>query len=309
MKKPVAGWRSFQINLQVQRFTGLLAARMNLPRAMHGRRYAERVPGAISEILGVIDDYDMLGRHAGKRRSHPNGHSIGFQYQHTLSAQSNIGFANAARVGANTFSYNFQRRPLPGLGEVLINRQFRLRIKAHALSEVNREWSTFPVINIGADRGVTSDNSCYDRGKMKELVTFVAIIFAFVSATRAQKASPTASASEATVVIAQNPNGYEICENEPAHRPVAGLEKREEHEKTISPSGRLAVLCPLRDEKSEHYPPNLLVRLKPYAVLAKLNKEGVPSNASLKLNATWQGGFDRCDLGVLPMGTGRSHHL
>ena len=157
MKKPVAGWRTFQINLQIQRFTGLLAARMNLPRAMHGRRYAERVPGAISEILGVIDDYDMLGRHAGKRRSHPNGHSIGFQHQHTLSAQSNIGFANAARVGANTFSYNFQRRPLPGLGEVLINRQFRLRIKAHALSEVNREWSTFPVINFGADRGVGSD--------------------------------------------------------------------------------------------------------------------------------------------------------
>src|SRR5437764_14684652 len=214
----------------------------------------------------------MLGRYAGKRRSHPNGHSIGFQHQHTLSAQSNIGFANAARVGANTFSYNFQRRPLPGLGEVPVDRQFRLRSKAHALSEVNREWSTFPVINIGADHGVTSDNSCYDRGKMKELVTFVAITFAFVSAMRAQKASPTASASEATVVIAQNPNGYEICENEPAHWPVAGLEKREEHEKTISPSGRFAVLCPLRDEKSEHYPPNLLVRLKPYAVLAKPNK-------------------------------------
>jgi hypothetical protein len=124
---------------------------------------------------------------------------------------------------------------------------------------------------------------------MKELVTFVVITVAFVSAIRAQEASPTASASEATVAIAQSPNGYEICENEPTHRPVAGLEKREEHQKTISPSGRFAVLCPLRDEKSEHYPPNLLVRLKPYAVLAKLNKEGVPSNASLELNATWQG--------------------
>ena len=62
MKKPVTGWRTFQINLQIHRFTGLLAARMNVPRAMQGRRYAERVPGAISEILGVIDDYDMLGR-------------------------------------------------------------------------------------------------------------------------------------------------------------------------------------------------------------------------------------------------------
>lgn len=49
------------------------------------------------------------------------------------------------------------------------------------------------------------------------------------------------------------------------------------------------MLCPVRDEKSEHYPPNLLVRLKPYAVLAKLNKEGVPSNANLEVNATWEG--------------------
>ena len=41
MKKPVAGRRTFQINLQIQRFTGLLAAGMNLPMAMQCRRYAE----------------------------------------------------------------------------------------------------------------------------------------------------------------------------------------------------------------------------------------------------------------------------
>jgi len=41
MKKPVAGWRTFQINLQIQRFTGLLAAGMNTPGAMQRRRYAE----------------------------------------------------------------------------------------------------------------------------------------------------------------------------------------------------------------------------------------------------------------------------
>src|SRR6266853_4172401 len=75
------------------------------------------------------------------------------------------------RVGANAFSYNFQRRPVPGLGEVSVDRQFRPCIKAHAPSEVNREWSTFLVINIGADRRVTTQ--CYDRGKMKELVTCV----------------------------------------------------------------------------------------------------------------------------------------
>jgi hypothetical protein len=124
---------------------------------------------------------------------------------------------------------------------------------------------------------------------VKELITFVAITFAFVSAIRAQEPSPTPSASESTAAVAEIPTGYEICENEPSHRPVAGLETSEEHEKTISPDGRFALLCPVRDEKLEHYPPNLLVRLKPYAVLAKLNKKGVPSNASLELNATWQG--------------------
>src|SRR5947207_15357564 len=75
----------------------------------------------------------MLGRYAGKWGSHPNGHAIGFQHQHSLSAQSDIGFANPADVGANAFSYNLQRWPLPGLGEVLVDRQFRLRIETHAL--------------------------------------------------------------------------------------------------------------------------------------------------------------------------------
>ena len=104
---------------------------------------------------------------------------------------------------------------------------------------------------------------------MKELITFVAITFGFVSAIRAQESSPIPTASEATTAVAEIPSGYEICENEPSHRPVAGLEKSEEHEKAISPDGRFALLCPVRAEKSENYPPNLLVRLKPYAVLAK----------------------------------------
>jgi hypothetical protein len=123
---------------------------------------------------------------------------------------------------------------------------------------------------------------------MKELITFIAVTFAFVSAIRAQEPPPTPTASEATAAVTEIPSGYEICENEPSHRPVAGLEKSEEREKTISPDGRFALLCSERNEKSEHYPPNLLVRLKPYAVLAKLNKEGVPSNANLELNATWE---------------------
>jgi hypothetical protein len=50
-----------------------------------------------------------------------------------------VRIANAADIGANAFSYNFQRRPLPGLGEVPIDRKFRLRIETHGLSEVNLE--------------------------------------------------------------------------------------------------------------------------------------------------------------------------
>jgi len=41
MKKPVARRRTFQTNLQIYRFTGLLAARMNASRAMQRRRYTE----------------------------------------------------------------------------------------------------------------------------------------------------------------------------------------------------------------------------------------------------------------------------
>jgi hypothetical protein len=41
MKKPVAWRRTFQANLQIQRFVRLLAAGMNSPRAMQRRWYAE----------------------------------------------------------------------------------------------------------------------------------------------------------------------------------------------------------------------------------------------------------------------------
>jgi len=34
MKKPAAGWRTFQANLQIERFTGLFASGMNPPGAM-----------------------------------------------------------------------------------------------------------------------------------------------------------------------------------------------------------------------------------------------------------------------------------
>jgi hypothetical protein len=135
MKKPAARWRTFQADLQIERFTGLLTARMNSSGAMQRRRYAECIPGAVSEIFRLTDDHNMLSRYAGKWRSHPNGYSIGFQHQHSLSAQSDIGFADVARIGANTFSYYFQRRSLSGLSEMPVDRQFRLRIETHDRSK------------------------------------------------------------------------------------------------------------------------------------------------------------------------------
>jgi hypothetical protein len=126
---------------------------------------------------------------------------------------------------------------------------------------------------------------------MKALLISLAIVVAFAASNRAQEPSRTPAQSGSVAPAAEIASGYEICENEPSHRPVAGLDKSEEREKTISPDGRFAVLCPLRgtEDANDKMPPNLLVRLKPYAVLAKLNNEGVPSNANLELNATWQG--------------------
>src|SRR5215472_16599681 len=78
----------------------------------------------------------MLSWYAGKWRRHPNGGSIRFQHQHSLSAQPEVGFANVADVSANAVAYNLQRRPLPGLGEMPIDRQFRLHIETHGSKKV-----------------------------------------------------------------------------------------------------------------------------------------------------------------------------
>jgi hypothetical protein len=127
---------------------------------------------------------------------------------------------------------------------------------------------------------------------MKVLVICIAVAPAFWHTIRAQEnaASQTPTPSDSAAAAAEIPNGYDICENERSHRRVAGLPEAEENEKAISPDGRFAMICPLRDtaDANDKYPPNLLVRLKPYAVLAKLNKEGVPSNANLEINTTWE---------------------
>jgi hypothetical protein len=127
---------------------------------------------------------------------------------------------------------------------------------------------------------------------MKALVICIVAALTFSHTIRAQEnaASRTPTPSDSAAAAAEIPKGYEICENERSHRRVAGLPEAEENEKAISPDGRFAMTCPLRDtaDANDKYPPNLLVRLKPYAVLAKLNKEGVPSNANLEINATWE---------------------
>jgi hypothetical protein len=103
--------------------------------------------------------------------------------------------------------------------------------------------------------------------------TFLVCLAAFLScdlAVCAQKPSPSVAEVQPA---AQIPKGYEI-----------GKE-------SVSPDGRFAILYPLRVEENwpEHYPPNLLVRLKPYAVLAKVEEDGLPQNVTMELLAEWNG--------------------
>jgi hypothetical protein len=127
-----------------------------------------------------------------------------------------------------------------------------------------------------------------NRTAVKALILLVALVVAGGSAICAQESSPSVSP---TPDVSEIPKGYEIGENEPSHRPVIGLNKGDEREKMISPDGRFAVLCPLQgtQDASDHYPPNLLVRLKPYAVIATVEKDGLPQHVTTELGATWNG--------------------
>ena len=65
-------------------------------------------------------------------------------------------------------------------------------------------------------------------------------------------------------------------------------------EESASPDGRFAVLSPVRNEKNDEengppYPPNLLVQLNPYAVLAKVKTPGLPVGWRDNLLAKWNG--------------------
>lgn len=88
----------------------------------------------------------------------------------------------------------------------------------------------------------------------------------------AEEPSPSATAV-APAASDEIPKGYEIGEH------------------MISPDGRFAVLYPLQgtEDAKGNYPPNLLVRLQPYAVLETVEKDGLPQNVTTELNAQWNG--------------------
>ena len=87
---------------------------------------------------------------------------------------------------------------------------------------------------------------------MKMLLTSIAIAVALTPLIRAQE--ETASPAEEAKADPEVPTGYEVGED------------------TISPDGRFAILYETRDENSNVDPglPNLLVCLKPYAVLKEI---------------------------------------
>jgi hypothetical protein len=89
-------------------------------------------------------------------------------------------------------------------------------------------------------------------------------------AIRAEEPSPAAAAIQSAPEI---PKGYEVGQE------------------SVSPDGRFAILYPVRDEDgAQNPPPNLLVRLKPYAVLTKVGEEeGRPQGARREPLAKWNG--------------------
>jgi hypothetical protein len=107
------------------------------------------------------------------------------------------------------------------------------------------------------------------------LVGLAGVIFCGLP-LRAQEPSEAPSAAEVNADTSQIPKDYEMLEE------------------SASPDGRFAVLSPVRNEKNdaEHgppYRPNLLVRLNPYAVLAKVRTPGLPVGWRNELRVDWSG--------------------
>ena len=103
---------------------------------------------------------------------------------------------------------------------------------------------------------------------MKVLISSLMIATAVATLVRAKEES--ASPAEEAKTYPEVPKQYEVGED------------------TISPDGRFAILYPIRDEDSneDSMLPNLLVRLKPYAVLKEIETDD---------GVTWKGGRGAAD--------------
>jgi hypothetical protein len=100
---------------------------------------------------------------------------------------------------------------------------------------------------------------------MKSLIISVALLMSFASAIAQEE-----SASPAKKSYPEVPKEYEVGES------------------TVSPDGRFAMLYPVRNEDSneDSMLPNLLVRLKPYAVLKEIETDN---------GVAWKGGRGAAD--------------
>ena len=112
-------------------------------------------------------------------------------------------------------------------------------------------------------RSDESGRVVYRGGNMKVLLTSIAIAVTLTPMIRAQEQS--ASPDGEVKTYPEVPKEYEVGES------------------TVSPDGRFAILYEVRDEDSNVDPglPNLLVRLKPYAVLKEIETG---------YGVTWRGG-------------------
>jgi hypothetical protein len=115
---------------------------------------------------------------------------------------------------------------------------------------------------------------------VKQLVISLFIFIALGPLNGAQEESASPAEEEKMYPDASEiPKNYEIGDEE---------------NRLISSDGKYAVLFPVRNEASDEengppYPRNLLVRLKPYTVLAKVRQPGLPIGWRDKLLAEWNG--------------------
>jgi hypothetical protein len=98
---------------------------------------------------------------------------------------------------------------------------------------------------------------------------FIWLLLSCAFATRGQEPSPTSSAVQAD--ISEIPKGYEL-----------GKE-------SVSPNGRFALLYPVQNTDTLEVAgvPNVLARLKPYAVLKEIGDDNVPLGRRGEPRAQW----------------------